>query len=194
MEPQNHTAVLALTAAAIGCGATCLRCAPAAGQAGGAAASGEARAESGPADLAWMRIACEQARLSPPVDTAYCVGCVLVKDGKAIATGFSRELPGNTHAEQCALMKAGAEAEGSDVYCTMEPCSKRASSPTGCCMRIIQHKCRRVYIGAMEPAHFQVCEGVRIMQEAGIDVVRLEAPGLEEECLAPNQHVLGKLN
>ena len=23
-------------------------------------------------------------------------------------------------------------------------------------VRIIQHKCRRVYIGAMEPAHFQV--------------------------------------
>ena len=36
---------------------------------------------------------------------------------------------GNTHAEQCALMKAGSAAEGCDVYCTMEPCSKRASSP-----------------------------------------------------------------
>lgn len=45
----------------------------------------------------------------------------------------------------------------------------------------------------MEPAHFQVCEGVRIMQEAGIDVVRLEAPGLEEECVAPNRHILGTL-
>ena len=40
-------------------------------------------------------------------------------------------------------------------------------------MRIIDSKCRRVYIGAMEPAHFQICEGVRIMQEAGIDVIRL---------------------
>ena len=105
-----------------------------------AAASGEARPESGEADLAWMRVACEQARLSPPVDTAYCVGCVLVKGGEAIATGYSRELHqdggaavdepsrGNTHAEQCALIKAGAAAEGCDVYCTMEPCSKRASS------------------------------------------------------------------
>jgi hypothetical protein len=26
---------------------------------------------------------------------------------------------------------------------------------------------------------------VRIMQEAGIDVVRLTAPGIEAECLAP---------
>lgn len=95
----------------------------------------------------------------------------------------------------------------------------------GCCHRIIEAKCKRVYIGAMEPAHFQICEGVRIMQEAGIDVVRLTArehpqgthpariphsyaiiarllfdstetavfartAGLEEECLAPNKHVL----
>jgi hypothetical protein len=61
---------------------------------------------------------------------------------QAIATGFSRELHedgsvatpaepsrGNTHAEQCALLKVGAAAVGCDVYCTMEPCSKRASSP-----------------------------------------------------------------
>lgn len=60
-------------------------------------------------------------------------------------------------------------------------------------MRCIDSKVRRVFIGAMEPAHFQVCEGVRIMQEAGIDVVRLEAPGLEEECVAPNRHILGTL-
>ena len=136
-----------------------------------------------------------------------------------LTTGYSRELPGpgsGTHAEECALRKAGDTAEGCDVYCTMEPCSKRASSPIvrrpacphqrprpplpcsrvtsgapsrlrarppdpwparwqGCCMRIIQHKCRRVFIGAMEPAHFVVCEGVRIMQEAGVDVVRLTA-------------------
>ena len=116
--PQNHTAVLALTAAAVGCGASCLHCAPAAGAAASGAASGEARVESGEADLAWMRIACEQARLSPPVDTAYCVGCVLVKDGTAIATGFSRELPGNTHAEQCALMKAGAVAHFQHLMAT----------------------------------------------------------------------------
>ena len=138
---------------------------------------------------------------------------------QVLTTGYSRELPGpgsGTHAEECALRKAGDTAEGCDVYCTMEPCSKRASSPIvrrpaclinaqwpprpysrvtsgapnrlrarppdpcparwqGCCMRIIQHKCRRVFIGAMEPAHFVVCEGVRIMQEAGVDVVRLTA-------------------
>lgn len=50
------------------------------------AASGEARVESGETDLAWMRVACEQARLSPPVDTAYCVGCVIVKDGQSIVS------------------------------------------------------------------------------------------------------------
>lgn len=66
----------------------------------------------------------------------------MMRPPQAIATGFSRELHedgsaatpaepsrGNTHAEQCALLKVGPAAAGCDVYCTMEPCSKRASSP-----------------------------------------------------------------
>ena len=41
----------------------------------------------------------ECANESIPVDTAYCVGCVIVKNNVVISTGYSRELPGNTHAE-----------------------------------------------------------------------------------------------
>ena len=51
---------------------------------------------------------------------------------------------------------------------------------------------RRVFIGAMEPANFVVCEGVKLMQDAGVEVIRVEAPGLQEECLAPNKHILGR--
>ena len=53
--------------------------------------------------VAWMKLACAQARLSVPVETGYCVGCVLVKDGKVIASGFSRELPGG-----CLLISLGS--------------------------------------------------------------------------------------
>ena len=67
---DRQTAVLAQSAAALG-GAT-------------ARQNGAARVESGDTELAWMKIACAQARLSPPVETAYCVGCVLVKDGKVV--------------------------------------------------------------------------------------------------------------
>jgi pyrimidine deaminase RibD-like protein len=40
------------------------------------------------------------------------VGAVLVSaSGRVLATGYSRELPGNTHAEECALIKAGFDAD-----------------------------------------------------------------------------------
>lgn len=48
-----------------------------------------------------------------PTPTAFCVGCVLIARYPSIAdppvilaTGYSRELPGNTHAEANALAKA----------------------------------------------------------------------------------------
>ena len=45
-----------------------------------------------------------------------------------VLTGFSREEPGNTHAEQVALARAppGA-ARGGTLYSTMEPCAHRLS-------------------------------------------------------------------
>ena len=53
----------------------------------------------------YMLQAVECANESIPVDTAYCVGCVIVKNSVIISTGYSRELPGNTHAEESALIK-----------------------------------------------------------------------------------------
>lgn len=51
-------------------------------------------------------MAIAQANKSKPVDKAYCVGAVLVDaSGSVLATGYSRELPGNTHAEECCFIK-----------------------------------------------------------------------------------------
>ncbi|KAF9968342.1 hypothetical protein BGZ70_004739 [Mortierella alpina] len=73
----------------------------------------------------FMKLAIEQANLSIPVPSGYCVGAVLVQEThpdpdsdlpqldrfKVVATGYSRELPGNTHAEECCLIKLAAAAE-----------------------------------------------------------------------------------
>ena len=45
-----------------------------------------------------------------------------------------------------------------------------------------------------EPANFVQCEGVKVLQEAGVEVICVEAPGLLEECLAPNNHILKSAN
>lgn len=62
----------------------------------------------------YMEYALEQARLSPPAPTKFCVGAVLADADKneILSTGYSIELPGdrpgdpgNTHSEQCCFIK-----------------------------------------------------------------------------------------
>jgi len=49
-----------------------------------------------------MRFALELAEKSPPKPTNYRVGAVVVDAfNNILATGYTLELPGNTHAEQC---------------------------------------------------------------------------------------------
>ena len=50
------------------------------------------------------------------------VGCVLVKSGKVIATGYHKKA-GLPHAEAEALAKAGSKARGATAFVTLEPCS-----------------------------------------------------------------------
>lgn len=54
-----------------------------------------------------MQFALSLARLSPPRSTNFAVGSVLVEEatGRVVSTGFTLELPGNTHAEECCLRK-----------------------------------------------------------------------------------------
>ncbi|KAF9915571.1 DRAP deaminase [Lobosporangium transversale] len=70
----------------------------------------------------FMKLAIEQAKMSIPVQSGFCVGAVLVQETypdpnsdfpqedrfRVVATGFSRELEGNTHAEECCLLKLEA--------------------------------------------------------------------------------------
>ncbi|KAI1319710.1 DRAP deaminase [Mortierella claussenii] len=75
------------------------------------------------------------------------------------------------------------------MYSTMEPCSTRLSGHQSCSDRLIKSGVRRVYVGVREPDHFvKNVVGVENMVKQGIDVVHI--PGLEEQCLAPNRHVL----
>jgi pyrimidine deaminase RibD-like protein len=61
-------------------------------------------------ELTFLRAALDEARKCIPTPTAFCVGCVITaalpgQSPVILATGFSRELEGNTHAEANALTK-----------------------------------------------------------------------------------------
>ncbi|KAJ3018417.1 DRAP deaminase [Thoreauomyces humboldtii] len=144
-------------------------------------------------DGSYMRLAIAEAHRCIPVPTGYNVGAVLVDaSGTTIlAKGFSRELPGNTHAEECCLIKLPflAFARGATMYTTMEPCSERNSGNRPCADRLLEAGIGRVVMGVREPAHFVAqCKGVELLRAAGVKVDHLG--GFEEECLEPNRHVM----
>lgn len=129
-----------------------------------------------------MKIAIKEAQKSLYVPTAFCVGCVIVKNAKVISTGYSRESDGNTHAEQVALDKLSPiETEHSDLYTTMEPCSNRLSGNIPCVKRIIAAKVKRVFLAVEEPSDFVKCSGSEMLRIAGIEVVSV--PGFADIAL-----------
>ena len=148
----------------------------------------------------YMRLALSLAQKSPPKPTNFRVGAVLLTPSSdpsspTVTTGYTLELPGNTHAEQCCFLKALSSPKcphlpaGSTLYTTMEPCNKRSAGNTPCVERILGLRTqegklaiRRVYVGVSEPETFVgVNEGRKRLQEAGVEVVTVE--GFEKEIL-----------
>jgi pyrimidine deaminase RibD-like protein len=121
--------------------------------------------------------------------------------GLLLADGYSRQIPGNTHAEANALANFRERmAELSDdqdmsaslpdtaeilaqssCFATMEPCSVRTSGGPSCALELVRAKVKTVFLGVEEPPDFVKCEGVRILEQGAVEVRRVV--GLEEECL-----------
>ena len=131
----------------------------------------ENRTES--VDEHWMREALKAsvgARLIAPPNPA--VGCVIVKDGREIARGFT-QAPGSAHAEIQALNAAAAAGEsvvGATVYVTLEPCSHYGRTPP-CALRLIKERVGRVVAAVKDPNPLVAGRGLNMLKDAGIDVV-----------------------
>jgi pyrimidine deaminase RibD-like protein len=107
-------------------------------------------------DRKFCDIAVAEARKSTPEgdgESHPCVGAVVVKGGKILATGYRGETGEGRHAEFCALKKINDDVDhvdlsGCTVYTTLEPCSKRNSpNKTACATRLINAKVSRVVYG-----------------------------------------------
>ncbi|KAM9894040.1 hypothetical protein OXX79_008960 [Metschnikowia pulcherrima] len=136
----------------------------------------------------FMELALENAKKCGETQTQFNVGAVLVLDGEILETGHSRELPGNTHAEQCALEKYFARTgskdvpEGTELYTTMEPCSYRLSGNLPCVERVLASNIKTCFVGIVEPDTFvKENTGKKKLAEAGVEYIHI--PGYEDECL-----------
>lgn len=139
----------------------------------------------------YMTLAVEEAKKSEPTPTAFCVGAVLVNGSRILSTGYSRELPGNTHAEQCAMEKYFRENGtdklpwGTELYTTMEPCSLRLSGNEPCVDRVVKQEgnISSVFVGVMEPSTF-VKNNVSYDKLTGAGISYIKVDGFEDEAIS----------
>ncbi|KAI1768596.1 cytidine deaminase-like protein [Hypoxylon sp. FL1150] len=148
--------------------------------------------------LSNMKLALSLATQSPPKPTNYRVGAVIVEvaTNEILATGYTLELPGNTHAEQCCFEKLAEKHRVSAdrlgevlpgevaLYTTVEPCSHRLSGNLPCVDRIlaVEGKIKTVYVGVQEPEKFVSGNTSKHkLENAGIAFVHVA--GLEKEIL-----------
>lgn len=180
--------------------------------------------------LTYLRKCLSLAEKSPPRPTNFRVGAILlsrrrseeeraaveagrsqndphmdISDDRILSTGYTMELAGNTHAEQCCLANYAAVHSVPDervaevlpcepdrmlvMYVTMEPCGRRLSGNEPCVQRIIKTRVgedrrgvEKVYFGVKEPGTFVgESKGCQMLTAAGI---RWEAvSGMEREIL-----------
>ena len=96
------------------------------------------------------------------------VGCIIVKDGAAVASGW-HEKAGLPHAEAQALKAAGGRARGATLYLNLEPCSHHGRTPP-CADAIVAAGVKRVVAAMQDPNPKVAGAGFAKLRAAGIEV------------------------
>jgi diaminohydroxyphosphoribosylaminopyrimidine deaminase/5-amino-6-(5-phosphoribosylamino)uracil reductase len=96
------------------------------------------------------------------------VGCVIVLGGRIVGRGVTAH-GGRPHAETEALVQAGEQARGADVYVTLEPCAHQGQTPP-CAQALIDAGVARVFVACGDPDPRVNGRGVQMLRDAEIDV------------------------
>ena len=110
------------------------------------------------------------------------VGAVVVKNGKIVGEG-AHERYGQSHAEVNAIFSCRTDLKGATLYVNLEPCAHFGKTPP-CTDLILVSKIKRVVVGMKDPNRFVAGRGLRILRDAGIEVV---CGVLEEEAKELNR-------
>lgn len=100
------------------------------------------------------------------------VGAVLVHDRRIIGEGYHKKV-GEAHAEVNCLNSVQIHQKKAiktaTLYVTLEPCAHEGRTPS-CAKRIVSEGIKKVVIGSVDPNPLVAGKGIRILQEAGVEV------------------------
>lgn len=97
------------------------------------------------------------------------VGSVIVNHNRVVGVGAHLKA-GEPHAEIHALRMAGDQAKGGTIYVTLEPCSHYGRTGP-CAVAIVEAGIKKVVIATLDPNPVVSGNGVKILKDAGIEVV-----------------------
>ncbi len=140
-------------------------------------------------DERWMKLALSQGnRGAGKTWPNPSVGCVLVKNNRLIARGYTAD-HGRPHAECIALNKAGPEAQGSTAYVTLEPCAHHGQTPP-CAAALVAAGVERVVVPVLDPDPRVSGKGIETLRSAGIEV---ETGVLEEAAIQAHRGFFARI-
>ncbi|MGF9853529.1 bifunctional diaminohydroxyphosphoribosylaminopyrimidine deaminase/5-amino-6-(5-phosphoribosylamino)uracil reductase RibD [Bacillus paramobilis] len=121
-------------------------------------------------DEFYMDLALQNARaMKGQTEPNPLVGSVIVNDSRIVGVGTHLKA-GEPHAEIHAIRMAGDHAEGGTIYVTLEPCSHHGRTGP-CAVAIVEAGIKKVVIATLDPNPVVSGNGVKILQDAGIEVV-----------------------
>ena len=97
------------------------------------------------------------------------VGAIIVRGDVIVGQGYTQP-PGQAHAEVVALKQAGEQAQGGEMYVTLEPCQRYGRTPP-CTDAIISSGISAVHVAMLDPNPLVSGKGKENLEAAGVKVV-----------------------
>ncbi len=108
------------------------------------------------------------------------VGAVIVKNNKIIGEGYHQK-SGEPHAEPLAIQDAiskGANLDGAELFCTLEPCCHKEKKTPPCTQEILKYQFKSIICASLDPNPKVAGKGLIELKNAGIET---ESGILEEK-------------